>query len=189
MSQLRLSDALADAIEASDIGRIRDLWAETEIWLSGEVVDDWVPTLSASTTDPTLGGGTEQQDGMYRVMLGNMVFGQFHIRFGTSGNNKGSGVYLIDLPFKPVTLPNDRGTVIGTVAVFDNGGVMYDGHLDVAPAVSTTAARMILTGWPKEDVTDLPTTAGTVTDVTPFTWSTQDLMRGTFMYIAEDLVI
>jgi hypothetical protein len=65
----------------------------------GTPITDWVtftPTLTASTTNPTLGSGSVQQGSWRRV--GDSIEVEESIVFGTSGTNAGSGNYQLPLP-------------------------------------------------------------------------------------------
>jgi hypothetical protein len=88
-------------------------WASWRSWTTGELVTaammndqihdahldtTYVPVLTASTTNPTLGTGTGLvQTGSY-VTAGKLVVGWAKIAFGTTGANRGSGLYLVSLP-------------------------------------------------------------------------------------------
>lgn len=56
----------------------------------------YTPALTASTTNPTLGSGS-QQTGAY-LQMGKTIFAQGHIAFGSSGVAAGSGRYSISIP-------------------------------------------------------------------------------------------
>ena len=58
----------------------------------------YTPTLTATTTNPTLGSGGSAS-GRYTMYGGKFVTCRGTIAFGTSGTNAGSGQYLIALPF------------------------------------------------------------------------------------------
>src|SRR3954462_14655862 len=61
---------------------------------------DYVPVLTASVTDPTLGTGGILVGKYYKIFDQIYVWGEF--RFGT-GATIGSGVYRISLPFRAKT--------------------------------------------------------------------------------------
>ena len=56
----------------------------------------YTPTLTASTTNPTLGTGSTAE-GFY-CQIGKSVFWRANITFGTASVNAGSGFYFISLP-------------------------------------------------------------------------------------------
>jgi hypothetical protein len=62
---------------------------------NGANVNTYTPVLGATTTNPTLGSGS-QQFGNY-ILNGKMMSGQFFVKFG-SGLAAGSGQYQISLP-------------------------------------------------------------------------------------------
>jgi hypothetical protein len=74
----------------------------------------YTPTLTATTTSPTLGSGSTAAG--YYKRVGRMVFGYCQIVFGTSGTNAGSGYYGLLLP----VVPANRDQPIGIGYCFDN---------------------------------------------------------------------
>jgi hypothetical protein len=56
----------------------------------------FTPTLTATTTNPTLGTGSAQV-GRY-VRIGNFVHARASIRFGTTGTGSGVGTYQVGMP-------------------------------------------------------------------------------------------
>lgn len=70
----------------------------TEVWDGGRWLTSaqttYTPTLTASTTNPSIGTGSAI--GTYSI-LGKTMFGQFYIQFG-SGGSSGSGSFQIGLP-------------------------------------------------------------------------------------------
>lgn len=179
MSRLFLANAVTQAIETGDYERVRELWSEMETWLSGEL-QMFTPTLTATTTDPTL-GSNPTQTGQYQVLAGNLVIGWFSIVFGT-GMTAGSGNYEIALPFNRADLTGGN-VVLGTGRVYDAsvGGSFICTVEGYAAAPTPNIVRM---------VNDTRTTSGSViSNSTPFTWVATDEIHGNFMYIAEELTI
>ena len=86
-------------------------------------VASWTPTLTATTTNPTLGTGSSVSGRLFRQ--GSMVTVWARIQFGTSGVAAGSGVYIINLPVAASTLmpssSNGSGQSIGSGHFRDNG--------------------------------------------------------------------
>lgn len=83
----------------------------------------FTPNLSADVTAPTLGVGGTNLGYMYRIFDQLYMWGQF--RFGSSGINAGSGLYLLNLPFQVNSVLGASTTmgenpVIGTGTVHDN---------------------------------------------------------------------
>ena len=62
----------------------------------GAAYETWTPTLTASTTNPTLGTGSSQTGRYGRV--NKSVYGQGQISFGTAGVAAGNGFYYISIP-------------------------------------------------------------------------------------------
>lgn len=84
-------------------------------------IPDYVPVLTASTTNPTLGTGGTLVGKVYRIFDQVYTWGEF--RFG-SGATVGSGIYRISLPFKAKTListnnPFDSPIPCGNGIVFN----------------------------------------------------------------------
>lgn len=65
------------------------------VWLGGDT-RSYTPTLTATTTNPTLGSGSSQI-GRY-TQVGKLVVGEANVTFGASGVAAGNGVFLISLP-------------------------------------------------------------------------------------------
>jgi hypothetical protein len=78
---------------------------------AGLAWESWTPTLTAVTTDPTLGTGSVQEGRFLR--MGPTVFARGYIKFGTSGTAAGSGLYRISLPVDCATdtLPVGDGMI------------------------------------------------------------------------------
>lgn len=105
------ADPLADGALA-----IRNLVTAVEAaWVNAS------PTLTASTTNPTLGTAS-QQLGRYK-RFGKTILYQGHLQFGTAGVAAGLGVYRISLPVAAnVSIPFRR---LGLVTTYDasTGGI------------------------------------------------------------------
>lgn len=74
----------------------------------------YTPTLTASTTSPTLGSGSTAVG--YYKRIGRIVHGYCQIVFGTSGVAAGSGYYGLLLP----VVPANRDQPIGIGYCYDN---------------------------------------------------------------------
>jgi hypothetical protein len=109
----------------------------------------YTPTLTAFTTNPTLGSGGGVS-GRY-IKLGKTVIGQASIIFGSSGVNAGAGTYYISLPINRPTnnefalgsavmrdasssYIGQNGTVQGTGAGADKAVIVYGGSAFSASA-------------------------------------------------------
>jgi hypothetical protein len=115
------------------------------------VVGTYTPTLTAVTTNPTLGTGG-LASGRYTLWGGKWCTLRGSITFGTSGTNAGSGQYLIALPFQASSaivggVPATAGCVIrcaGSVAVttaFASSG-------STTMAMLTTGGNNVASGAP-----------------------------------------
>lgn len=97
----------------------------------------WTPTLTATTTNPTLGTGGTVQEGYY-MQLGKLVIAWYSIQFGTTGLNVGSGEYRLSLPVAAVT----TGT---TVPMGHSSGFQPAAPCSIVRVSSTTVKFWITT--------------------------------------------
>lgn len=142
--------------------------------------ETWTPTLTASTTNPTLGSGAVQA-GRYQRIGNGMVAFSATIIFGTSGVAAGSGLYTISLPVAPVGAGTFAGIqqVTGTIEDTSAGtrlscsGWIQDG---------TTGIVRLIYGGGTGAVTDSSTNCS-VGSGTPWTWAASDRLdfSGTYM--------
>lgn len=130
----------------------------------------YTPTLTGSSSNPTLGSGNTIQ-GRY-IQIGKLVECKVQITFGTSGVAAGSGAYYVSLPvnFGASAYSNVR---VGTVLLFDSsgsavrlGGCERDG--------SNHRLQMYADG--------LGSAAALVSDASPWTWAANDQIHLTFCY-------
>lgn len=132
--------------------------------------DAWTsftPTLTASTTNPTLGTGSNRLG--YYTQIGKLVIYAFEVRFGSSGTNAGSGTYRISLP---VTAKADPLYArMGSLTYSDASA--FTARLGVAIIADPSFVELNFDG-------------GTfyVANSAPFTWSNNDAIRGTLIYEA-----
>lgn len=131
----------------------------------------YTPTLSASTTNPTLGSGAVAKGRWLRDGLEITV--AFRIMFGSSGVNPGSGTYRISLP----TAYNDRfytaqAWSLGTARLTDNNGT--DTTAIIGPGSDNTYVILFTTG----------SAGASVNASTPWTWAASDAIAGTITYMA-----
>lgn len=128
----------------------------------GTTVQTYTPTLTASTTNPTLGSGAVQSGAYYRT--GRMAEVWVRIRFGTSGTAAGAGTYFVSLPISADTTnlnaaTSSLGSAIGAGHLRDNDTASNDRPFDVALASATTAVLVVTGGtvaagtipWAAED--------------------------------------
>jgi hypothetical protein len=134
----------------------------------GQTVDgSYTPTLTATTTNPTLGSGSGTI-GRYTLRNGIWCDVRFTIKFGSSGAAAGSGQYLISLPF---TSASDF-----TIAAPDCGaGYLKD---DSAPA---TAQGMTFVS-PGFATASFLANNVVVTNSAPWTWANLDSLAGSITY-------
>lgn len=140
---------------------------------------DWTPTLTASSTNPTMGSGSSAAGSYTGGASGEYVEGHGRILFGTSGVNAGSGVYIVSLPVDALsgsrgqvaTSAGGSGSVIGVFMLRDNSGTVgAGGFLQLR---SATSCQMLLSdGW-------VTTAHGT-----PWTWAASDVIHYQFRYLA-----
>lgn len=128
----------------------------------------YTPTLTASTTNPTLGTGSTAS-GSY-MQIGKVCIFRVRIVFGTSGVAAGSGTYLISLPVAGVTLQFPRPLVNVLIRDVSTGDMwfglgLYNSTTDVSLRVQTNSSG---TAW--------------VTDSAPYAWAASDeiLAFGTY---------
>ena len=140
----------------------------------------YTPTLTASTTSPTLGSGSSAVG--YYKRVGRIVFGYCQIVFGTSGTNAGSGYYGLLLP----VVPANRNQPIGIGYCYDNND--NNRFVVAAAAVSTffwsaaTAKAIIVnTNVIHEGI---GTGNNPVGAAAPWTWEASDQILIQFSYEA-----
>jgi len=96
---------------------IRDKWLATQaVWTP------YTPVLTAATTNPVLGTGSQASSDF--IQIGKTVHYKGVIKFGTSGATFGSGNYSISIPV------NATGqTALGTIWASPAGGTVWPGVL------------------------------------------------------------
>ena len=140
----------------------------------------YTPTLTASTTSPTLGTGSSATG--YYKQIGRMVHGYASIVWGSSGTAAGSGYYGLLLPVKPA----NRDQAIGPGYLLD-----YDDQVRfvVASAIvavdlwaaATKKAIIVTTNVSGEGVATGDNPVGAAT---PWAWSANDKILLNFSYEA-----
>lgn len=130
---------------------------------------DYIPTLTATTTNPTLGSGSVV-DGRY-ARIGDTVIGWAQITFGTSGTAAGSGDYRISLP---VTPRNEGSAVCGAGFLRDSStGNKYGRTVNLDAGNQWCFMR-----------TDADGTSNAVDHDSPIAWSASDHISIQFVYEA-----
>lgn len=142
--------------------------------------DSYTPTLTASTTSPTMGANSSLTG--YYKRLGRRVEGYAVIVFGDSGVSAGSGYYGLSLPVVPV----DRNQPIGIGYVFDQSA--NSRFLVASAAISTplwaasTKKCIIVTSNATNE--GFGTGQNPVGAATPWTWAENDQIIVNFNYEA-----
>ena len=141
----------------------------------------YTPTLTASTTSPTLGTGSSATG--YYKQIGRMVHGYASIVWGSSGTAAGSGYYGLLLPVEPA----NRDQAIGPGYLLD-----YDDQVRfvVASAVvavdlwaaATKKALIVTTNVAGEGFSTGDNPVGAAT---PWAWSANDKILLNFSYEAS----
>lgn len=125
----------------------------------------YTPTLTAATTNPTLGSGATQQ-GTY-MQIGKLVVARFILAFGSSGS-AGSGAYWVNLPV------NSNGAT----ATYGSGSFYRGGTFGVVVFRPQDATKCLL-------LTSSNSITGYVTSGFPTGWGASgDSIDGFFMYEA-----
>ena len=132
----------------------------------GAAWETWVPTLTASTTNPTLGTGSTAAGRYGRIQ--KTVFGNCRIFFGTSGTNAGVGFYFVSLP----VTAQASGVPAGQGWIYDSSTGLVR-HVAVA-LDSTTRVALYL-----ENATNYSVGAGN-----PWAWAASDQIQFYFEYEA-----
>jgi hypothetical protein len=124
----------------------------------GGVWQNWTPTWTAATTNPSIGNGSLY--GRYCV-IGKLITAKIFLQFGST-TTAGSGAYLFTYPITP----KNYRLVGGTYRLRKNGGSLYNGGVE--PFASTFA--LIRDG-------------GTyVTNATPFGFTNLDIIGISLSY-------
>jgi len=152
--------AAGEHTPASEFTTMLDaLHALSDAWTS------WTPTLTASTTPPTLGtGGTTS--GSY-IQVGKLAIARWRVVFGTSGTNAGSGTYSITgLPADSVTTSGN--VVLGVVRLRDNSVPLTN----AAFAMPVTATQFSFQQHG----------GNIVTEAAPWAWAANDSLSGILVW-------
>lgn len=123
---------------------------------------NWTPTLTASTTNPTIGSGT--LTGRY-VAVGKLVIASVYIAFA-SDSNAGSGVWRISFPVTPTNVT----LITGSWSINDVGTNNFSGAVRYSGATFVT--------FPYEG------SPFYVSHNYPMTWANGDTLRATWIYEA-----
>jgi hypothetical protein len=130
------------------------------------VTGTYTPTLTASTTNPTL-GSSGIAEGRYTLWNGKWCTIRGTIRFGTSGANAGSGQYLIALPF------TSSSQISNGVSTCGSGVVRSAGSLAPVTYYCTTSATTMA---------GIISTGNNLTSGTPGVWTNNDYISFSMTY-------
>jgi hypothetical protein len=112
----------------------------TNLWTGLQAAyDPFTPTLTAVTTNPTLGTGSSVVGTFLRY--GHRIEGQGDITFGTSGVVAGSGLYAVSLPVACTGAAVSSASVMGG-GVFNDFSAGRD-YVFKLIAVTTTTCRLV----------------------------------------------
>lgn len=132
----------------------------------GSAWQTYTPTLTAVTTNPTLGSGSTSTGRWIRV--GKLVIAIFTIEFGT-GMNAGSGAYHVALPTAAGSTFDNTGFRFGHIHMTDEGTTRQGG---AAPHLVDATKFQILQG----------NSALTVGHGQPWAWAAGDEIHGVLVY-------
>jgi hypothetical protein len=134
---------------------------------SGTTYTNYVPALTADTTNPTLGTASTATGEYLRI--GDKVHVQLFIQFGTSGAAAGNGIYFVSVPV------NIASTVAAAVAV-GSGAIRDDSAGSWRPVsalrFSATTVQMVSDA------------SARVAFDSPWTWAASDWMTLDLSYEA-----
>jgi hypothetical protein len=144
-----------------------------------EILDQgtYVPTLTASTTNPTLGtGGNLTQAGWWK-RVDDLIIGGALIRFGTTAPAAGSGTYYISLPFAANTAFHAASDSTGLGSALGIGGLRDNS----VPTADLCQVQLAAAG----NTVMMRSTTGTVTAGGPWAWAASDALSVNFVYQAD----
>ena len=121
----------------------------------------FTPALTASATNPNLGAGGTISGRYARV--GTVVNFQVRIKWGSTGQNPGSGGYRISLP--PIAAVYSSFTLVGGALAFDASTASR--AVGVCALISSTQVEMISAG----------ASFGNWTHGNPYPWGNGDIIE------------
>lgn len=135
----------------------------------GPIKQTYEPALTAVTTNPTLGSGSAAVGAYWRI--GNLIFANITIKFGSSGVNAGSGNYAVSLPVAAAASTSSATNfLLGTCAMRDDSTANYAEN-SVMYGTSTT---VVFRG----------ASPNVVTHSTPWAWAALDSIHLNLCYEA-----
>ena len=154
-------------IYETDTGVARMWKTSTGFWepIWQATATSYTPTLTAATTNPTLGTGSSVSS-RYVRSGGRLVSYWGQVQFGTSGVNAGSGQYFISLPFTAASGGGFPG--IGGCLVRDNSAAdLRNGVSYISPSSTTLS---------------LVASDSTVSSTFPWAWAASDYLAWWITY-------
>jgi hypothetical protein len=139
----------------------------------------YVPVLTSTGTNPTLGTGATQAGWWYRV--GQLVTYGFVIRFGTTGAAAGTGSYLISLPTPADSAVHTDGGFSQGYGDVVGSGVIRDNSTPAGNATVEFQMRSYT------HVFAIPPNGTIVQATNPFTWGASDAISGQVQYVVPAL--
>lgn len=134
----------------------------------GVTIQTYTPTLTASSSNPTLGTGSSATGHFYRI--GQQCTAMFFIKFGSAGVAAGSGLYRISPPLT-------ASSVMGTPAFYRCGDVVF--YDSSAPQNYAGAMYFINSGAMEVNIHGVGTAQ---TDGNPVVPAANDLWAGSVTY-------
>jgi hypothetical protein len=168
----RLRDSAASSNEGSFVVYDHD---ESSIIFPGKR-GTFTPTLRASTTAPTLGSGSVAVGHYW--LIGTFVYVFVYIKFGTSGVNKGSGVYYFDFNADDSNIPDPESAIYTSNRFFPVGDVMIR---DITSSPRHVGMTSFDSTWPRM-IMWADDSGGAVADTVPMTFAASDEIHARFMY-------
>jgi hypothetical protein len=137
---------------------------------------DYTPTLTATTTNPTLGTGAVQL-ASYSV-IGETVFYYGTIRFGTSGTAAGSGTYEVSLPVDhAATLSSLDEPILGQFRIRDQSSAA---ELTNGRGYAVTSAGLDRIQLFYQSTYNSALSA--ITHAAPWAWAASDIIQWSIVY-------
>lgn len=140
----------------------------------------YTPTLTASTTNPTLGSGSAATG--YYKQIGRLVFGYLEISFGSSGASAGSGVYGLLLPVEPVNRTQPVG--VGFLVDSSPNARPIAATAAIAPAFWASTTRKAIIVFTSPAGSGFLTGDNPAGAAAPWTWAESDSIALNFHYEA-----
>jgi len=136
------------------------------VTLAQMLTGTYTATLTASTTNPTLGTGGAAE-GRYALFAGKWCAIRGTVKFGTSGTSAGSGQYFIALPF------TSNSSISNGVSTCGSGIVRSAGSLSVVGYYCTPSAT---------SMAGVTVGGSNITSGTPGAWTTNDYLSFSMVF-------